>query len=219
MIGGILEIDPDEPWAREQFARLTDSNGGPPPRSQARGFFDRSRDAIGSVVVPTASWLYDFAGAYGPDVEILLFVLLALLVLNSPLTSMLVRGFSPRQSLSGRLKDFSIKEILSLINTHHLTGALKIRSSKRRGWIYFSRGEVCHCRSRREDGREALQKLLRCPSTGYFVFHEGKKTSERTVETPLSLILLELPERTDTSGGSSSLSKRSRMSELLESRD
>lgn len=214
LIGQILELDPDHGWANAQFMNLTEKRGGTTKSALRRRF-----EGIGTPVIeafqPVGAWFVDLSAGFREDVEMLMFVLLALLLLNSPFTHMLVRGFSPRQSLSGRLRDFSIKEVLSLINTHHLTGALRIKTGKRKGYIYFKKGEIYHCRSGRMIGREALQRLIRSSLGGYFVFKEGRRVSDATVETPLSLILLELPERKDENTAKNVLKKQTRIRSLL----
>lgn len=214
MLGRILELDPDNGWATAQFMTLTDARREK-TKSPMRRRFENIGTPVAQAFRPVFQRLIELSNTFEQDVEILLFVLLALLVFNSPFTHMLVRGFSPRQSLSGHLREFSIKEILSLINTHYRTGALMIKAGKRKGYIYFSKGEIYHCRSGRMEGREALQSLIRGSLSGYFVFKEGAKVSDATVETPLSLILLELPERKDQLTAKSMLKKQSRMRALL----
>lgn len=211
MIGKILEINPDNEWAKKTFLILTGEDTRKKPTTVTHALSERVVD--GWKVV--SHWVIMLTYGLQDKLEVMLFVLLALLVFNSPVTWAMVRGFSPRLALSGRLRDFSIKEILSLINTHHLTGVLNVKAGDRKGRVYFDRGEVYHCRSRGEEGREALQHLLRNSLSGHFTFREGVRTSEGTIETPLSLILLDLPERQDQITAQSVLQKQTRMKALL----
>jgi tetratricopeptide (TPR) repeat protein len=218
LIGEILEKDPDHVWAKSQFVALKEAQESTAGQVAANNGVRGAWEATKRFLAPSGGWFAIVAALFREHVEELLFILLALLVLNSPLTRTLVRGFSPQQSLVGRLHDFSIKEILSLINSHHRTGALKVNTDTRKGTVYFSRGEIYHCKAGRETGRAALQTLMRGSRGGYFMFRDGEETIDRTVDAPLSLILLELPERESHNTAQKIIQKQTRMRELLGSK-
>jgi tetratricopeptide (TPR) repeat protein len=213
----ILEIDPNNVWAKNQLARGVDD-----PQTSGDGwyglhlsawwaFIKRNASAAGSGVLSLTEVLRD-------HLDVLMTILLALIILGSPLTHMLVQGFSPRQSLSGRLEHFRLQELLTLINTHRRTGVLILRTPAATGKIYFDKGEVYHCKSGRTRGRAAVQNLLKSAAKGFFVFKDRVTSKDDTIDTPLSLILLGLPERVNAITSESILKKQkqqSRMSSLL----
>ena len=169
------------------------------------------------IAKPLGRAIVDVLSVLNDHIEILLYVLLALLVLFSPFTQMVIRGFSPRQSLTGQLSQFSIHEVLTLVNTHHRTGVLSIKTGSVRGQVYFSRGEIYHCKTKHQKGREGLQQLLTNAKDGFFVFKDKARTSDQTIDTPLSLILMELPERKGAITSQAILKKQqTKMKRMLE---
>jgi tetratricopeptide (TPR) repeat protein len=221
-LGEILQADPENAWARARFLELT---GGEPsteftptpslPTAAIRDAVKRVSSAVWRASVVVASVLGDHIG-------LLLGIFLALVLLNSPLTRALVRGAEPHQPLSGTLDKFSIQEVLMLINTHHRTGTLRVKSDTVNGRIYFNSGEIYHCRAKKLGGREALQHILKNAEQGRFTFAESRRSNETSIDTPLSLILLELPERKTSITSKSILEnqkKRSKMKTLLETKN
>lgn len=218
ILSRILEIDPDNGWARERFLALTED------------VQDRLKDwdvpgRLTSWWLPVKKNLHRAGDGLllifemlRSHLEVLLAILFTLVIFSSPLTHKLVRGFAPRQSLSGRLDHFSIQELLTLVNTHHRTGVLMLKTGAGRGKIFFDDGEIYHCKWGRARGREALQGLLKKADEGFFVFKDRVFSKEDTIDAPLSLILLELPERADSITSESILKKqkqRSKMKSLL----
>ncbi|MEJ2722070.1 MAG: DUF4388 domain-containing protein, partial [bacterium] len=131
--------------------------------------------------------------------------------------------FAPRQSLSGRLNQFNIQEILTMIQTQNRTGILKISASGATGRVFFNSGEVYHCTCRGEEGRKALQHLIDAARDGYFVFTNSRRSYPVSIDVPLSLILMDLPARhgggatkgLPKSPDTSPKKRQSRMKELL----
>jgi tetratricopeptide (TPR) repeat protein len=212
----ILELDPENQWAKEQFLALTE---GQPSGLRLEGWDISGRLVAWGVPLKQAlaragNGLLLLATVLADHIEVLLTILLALLVFSSPLTHLILRGFSPRQSLSGRLDHFSIHELLTLINTHHRSGELILKTPSGSGRVYFDGGEIYHCKSRGASGRTALQNLIRHSVDGFFLFKDGVSSKEDTIDTPLSLILLELPERVDSVTSQSILQKQKQQSKM-----
>ena len=217
-IGRILELEPDNTWAKEQFLALTENlysglKRWKVPERLSKWWVFAERHLL-------RAWngLTLLFEVFRSHINVLLAIALALLLLISPLTTTLVQGFSPRHPLSGRLGYFRLHELLTLMNTHGVNGVLILKTRATSGKIYFRKGEVYHCKSGRTDGRTAVQHLLKEPEGGSFVFRDGVTSREETVDTPLSLILLELPERTRAITSESIIKKqkqKSRMKELL----
>ena len=67
-------------------------------------------------------------------------------------------------------------------------------------------------------GRDALQYLLNNTQEGYFVFVESASSNQKTIDTPLSLILMELPERDERVAKNTIKKRRSKMKSLLGSK-
>ncbi|MDH3215720.1 MAG: tetratricopeptide repeat protein [Candidatus Krumholzibacteria bacterium] len=218
IIGRILELEPDHAWAKEQFLALTDTQRADRKPLTAFGkYFGKGWDVVTRIASATGVAILVVYPVLKKHYVAVLSLLLIILILYSPLTHVLIRGFSPRQSLAGRLGHFSIQEVLALVNTHQRTGVLSLSADSVKGRIYFDSGEIYHCSSRGVRGRGALQLLIREAQDGFFVFRDGVTSRETTIDTPLSLILLELPERVDTVTSKSILKKRqSKMRSMLE---
>lgn len=218
VLGRLLELDPENAWAKQQFLALTDNLtddsdkwGGP---NRASAWWHRTRQRLaqaGDSTLPIVE-------AFRDHVDVLLAILFALAIVNSPFSRAVAGRFSPRQSLSGRLDHFNVQELLTLLNTHRQTGVLVLGTPYGHGKVFFGDGEIYHCKSGRELGREALQGLLNRATEGSFLFREGAATKDRTIDAPLSLILLGLPGRVDAITSQSILKKQkqqSRMKSLL----
>ncbi len=151
--------------------------------------------------------------------RILLSAVLVILLFSSPLTRAIVRGLPRQAPLSGSLSRFSISEILTLVNSHARTGVLLIKSPAISGKIYFDNGEACHCVTKNLKGNEALRAILKRASSGTFYFRETKPATGRTIETPLSLIIMDLPDRRSMPAPEDRPKRtKSKIAELLESR-
>ncbi|MFQ5511733.1 MAG: DUF4388 domain-containing protein [Candidatus Krumholzibacteriia bacterium] len=209
----ILELDPDHEWARGHFDSLT-ASGEKKERSRVTSHLAAFGARISGVVRRIGRGALDLLRVLYRHLEFLLMILLVFFILNSPFTHMLVRGFSPRQSLAGQLGQFTIHEVLTLLNTHQSTGALRLKTPAIKGHIYFEDGEVYHCKCKRKTGRKALQQLLENAGEGFFVFTEAAGANQKTIDTPLSLILMELPERTQSVTSKSILQKKKRKSRM-----
>jgi tetratricopeptide (TPR) repeat protein len=216
-IARILEIDPNNVWAKNQLAR-----GGDGLQQSGDGWYGLHLEVWWAFIKRNASvaggWALSLIEILRDHLDVLMTILLGLIILGSPLTHMLVQGFSPRQSLSGRLEHFRLQELLTLINTHRRTGVLILRTPSATGKIYFDNGEVYHCKSGRTRGRAAVQNLLKSAAKGFFVFKDRVTSKDDTIDTPLSLILLGLPERATAITSESILKKQkqqSKMSSLL----
>jgi tetratricopeptide (TPR) repeat protein len=230
LVSQILELDPGNEWGQRYFLALTTGEDviarpqapdGPVLRFSGR--VERATHGVMGVVMGAVTAVF---GTLNRHLNILFYVLIALIIFGSPLTFMIIRGFSPRQSLSGRLNQFNIHEILTMIQTQNRTGILKISSSTTTGRIFFNSGEVYHCTSGSLEGRKALQHLIDKSADGYFVFTNSRRTFRATIDVPLSLILMDLPARSETnvskglpkSEEAAPVKKPSRMKELLDSK-
>ena len=223
LVSQILELDPGNEWGQRYFLALTTgeeviarpkTSDGPAVRVGA-GAERAWRAAAGAAVAVFK--------AMNRHLNVLLFVLIALIIFGSPLTFMLIRGFSPRQSLSGRLSQFNIHEILNMIQAQSRTGILKISSTSVNGRVFFKSGEVYHCTSGSMEGRKALGHLLDKARDGYFVFANSRHSTRKTIDVPLSLILMDLPETKVSKGLPESderapVKKQSRMKQMLEAK-
>ncbi len=217
-IARIIQIDPENVWAKSQLGQGANGSGKSVLGWDASKRLSAWWAFIKKYAAPSGNGLVSLTQALRGHLDILLTILLGLLVFTSPLTHMLVQGFSPRQSLSGRLEHFRLQELLTLINTHRRTGVLILRTPSASGKIYFDNGEVYHCKSGRTRGRAAVQTLLKSAAKGLFVFKDRVRSKDDTIDTPLSLILLGLPERVHTITSESILKKQkqqSKMSSLL----
>ncbi|MCZ6767594.1 MAG: DUF4388 domain-containing protein [bacterium] len=214
MIVQITEFEPEHAWANEQYERLTGKGGfgiGGIGSSSVGRFLGDVWNTSRSITVGVLS-------AWNQRLWVMVGILLALLILVSPLTRFIVGRLRPRVMLEGNLSHFSIQEVLGFINAHQATGELKIKSRTVSGSFYFANGEIYHCECGKEQGQSALKTLMKKAGNGLFVLRSTGRVAKQTINTPVSLILLDLPERRPTDLGKSSKKKTpSRMSALLKS--
>jgi tetratricopeptide (TPR) repeat protein len=223
LLGEILQADPDHEWARAEFARLSNpENSGENSGTEANhaGWQD-VRVFAGKV----AGVGRRVAGLAVEHIGELLLLLAVVLIFRSPLTRLISKAFRPRPLLSGRFPRFTLSEILILLNSEAHSGVLHVRGESCKGNIYVDKGEPCHCAVGKLYGVKAVHLLLENTAGGYFEFAEGSIPMDRTVETPLSVILMEHshggPEETAMRrfrADAKSKKQKSRMKELLESK-
>ncbi len=225
LLSKILARDPDHDWARQQFLMLTE--GGAQPGAPAMGGDDPNRfTAFVKAGAARVSGVADgVVHTLRRHLNVLLLALAVLVIFGSPLTYMIVRGFEPHQSLSGRLNQFKIRDVLTMINSQGRTGVLRIYADSGKGRVYFESGEVHHCTCGDTEGADALRKIVETASDGHFVFTKPPRSVPTTIETPLSIILVDLEEREKSinptnpqSPPTSTHKKKSKMKALLESK-
>ena len=235
LIRGVLADDPGNEWARSALADLSASAPPPAPRTGTDSTFagpgpiERAatgiRDAARAVSRRIARHIWVLAG-----------ILMAVVVFRSPLTRWMLRSFARTPVLGGHLDHFGLGEVLTMINSSPRPGVLHVKGPSCRGRIYFEAGEPCHCVAGKRAGEDALFYLLAHASSGRFAFTDGVVSARRTIESPLSLLLVEQARATATPSSGKSQKRgvtpsaerrnarsakgesRSRMRELLESR-
>jgi tetratricopeptide (TPR) repeat protein len=220
VLGQILQADPEHAWARSEFRRLRNLEDG--VEADRPGEDSLPADANGITAILTA--VGTAAGELGRRHLGAVLVLLATLVIfQSRLTRLIIRMLAPRPFLSGRFPRFTLTEVLVMLNSESHTGVLHVKGDSCRGKIYFENGEPCHCSVGKTQGVGALHHLMSNTATGHFEFSEGSIPLRRTIDTPLTVVLLEdSAGRSSLTGGrkkpASRKSKKakSRMKEMLE---
>jgi hypothetical protein len=222
VLGELLQVAPDHAWARAEYVRLSKLEDEPHNSGEiveesgwdAGKFLRAAVTVVVRVVRGTASLAQTHLSA-------LLLLITALAIFRSPLTKTIAKAFKRRSLLSGCFPRFTLSEILIMLNTESHSGVLQVKGSSCRGQIYIDKGEPCHCSVGKVDGVPALYILLGNTEKGFFEFDEGSLPMNQTIDTPLSVILMEYSD----GGPGSSRSRRkkpkkqkSRMKELLESK-
>ncbi len=224
ILGEVLQTVPDNTWAKTEFVRLSnlveESEGGTAAENEEAGFWNTVRNGLSFAarIGKTAT------GLVAAHLSALLLLITALVIFRSPFTQLIAKAFKPRYLLSGTFPRFTLSEILIMLNAESHSGVLRIKGESCRGKIYIDKGEPCHCSVGKLNGVYALYHLLGNSGGGFFEFGEGSIPLNRTIDTPLSVILME-----HSDGGPGSASKRrsrhnkakkqkSRMKELLESK-
>ncbi|MBI4719955.1 MAG: DUF4388 domain-containing protein [Chitinivibrionia bacterium] len=152
-------------------------------------------------------------------IELFLSAALVFLLFSSPVTRAILNRLPHRTPLSGSLSRFSIGEVLALVSSHARTGVLVVKGPAISGTIHFDCGEARHCETKNLKGHEALRAILKRASSGTFYFRETNPPRLRTIDTPLSLIIMDLSERASAPAPESAPKRpKSKVSELLESR-
>ena len=102
--------------------------------------------------------------------------------------------------LQGDLKEFSLSDIIQLVDLSKQTGAVHIAGEldekKVEGWIYFRSGVVISARFGRLPPEEALYTLFTLPA-GTFVFDEGVDLPPREINGSNEMLIMEGIRRVD----------------------
>ncbi len=106
------------------------------------------------------------------------------------------RGEGRAYPLQGNLNLIPILDIVSLLNSNLKTGWLEISGDRASGKIFFRRGEIIHASYRAESGREAFHSIMNF-DRGRYVFYNHLPKVKRTIDDPLSILLLSLKARNE----------------------
>jgi hypothetical protein len=105
--------------------------------------------------------------------------------------------------LQGDLSDFSLSDIIQLVDLSKQTGAVHIvgnlKGKEIEGWIYFRNGQVISARVGRLPAEEALYTLFALQS-GSFVFEEGVDLPPREITASNEVLIMEGVRRVDEWG-------------------
>ena len=221
VLGEILQNDPDHTWARAEFVRLSAAGKTIADTTGSRSAQDIAISAMSAVTAVALG-----AGRLAARHLSAILLLAAVIILfRSPLTRLITRWLAPRSFLSGRFPNFTLTEILITLNSESHTGILQVKGEGCRGKIYIENGEPCHCVVGKLQGVNALHHLISNTRDGSFEFADGSIPLSRTIDTPLSVVLVD-----QESGGPGRAAQRrkrveartkktkSKMKELLESK-
>lgn len=102
--------------------------------------------------------------------------------------------------LQGDLSEFSLPDIIQLVDLSKQTGAVHIAGEmggrKVEGWIYFRNGQVISARLGRLPPLEALYTLFTLPA-GSFIFEEGVDLPPREITVSNEALIIEGIRRVD----------------------
>ncbi len=102
--------------------------------------------------------------------------------------------------LQGDLSEFSLSDIIQLVDLSKQTGAVHIsgelEGKKIEGWIYFRNGVVISARFGRLLPQEALYTLFTLPS-GSFIFEEAADLPPREINASNEMLIMEGIRRVD----------------------
>jgi len=99
-------------------------------------------------------------------------------------------------AFDGDLKNFSLADILEMLQMGKRTGALSIRHGEEIGTLFFRKGELVHATHRNMTGEEAAYNLLGW-KTGRFRFDTTIYPTRRSIEISATNLILEAARRTD----------------------
>lgn len=223
VLAEILRLEPENAWARTELVRLGHHSG------PALDEHVEEREADTMALLDSAKAVLSAAGRLlDRHLAAVLALLAVVIIFRSPLTRGLVGIVSSRALLSGSLSRFDLHEVLLMLNAESHSGVLRIHGDGCRGKIYLDGGEPCHCAVGKLTGTEALAYLLAHTSKGHFEFKEVSLPLNRTIDTPLSILMVEqskvrlgAPADTKASPAPTPAKRKkpkSRMKELLESK-
>lgn len=88
-----------------------------------------------------------------------------------------------RATLAGSLADISIFDVVQLLETNHLTGALAVTRSDFNGKVYLNEGLVVNATVGATVGIDAFKKIIQEANNGYFTFDKSPVPFAREIET------------------------------------
>lgn len=112
-------------------------------------------------------------------------------------------GLKPTQSLTGKLTDFKLVEILQLLNINQKTGILTIYHDFIDGQIVFKSGEIKYALIQDLSGEEAIHKMIEWES-GTFIFELGEVDDDTNIYKPTMQLILDSCQIIDESSGQAS---------------
>lgn len=185
--GGLIQIFPENEWNRG-----LNEDSSAVYRAQTGTHDNTPKNAAGSSVMTRltrrgAALLERHLGS-------ILVALALLLLFRSPLVPLIAKAFSRRPALSGRFDTFGLAEILLMLNAENHTGVLTVHG-RRRGRIYVEKGEPRHASVGNLEGMEAMTYLFSHSANGGFAYESDTKSLTRTIDTPLSVLLMDLTNR------------------------
>ena len=221
MIMEILQEDPKNAWARAEFVRLSDEGMAPSDTTANAGVRELT-DTASRFVLKIGRGATDILRRH---LSAILVFIVALLVFRSPLTRVIAKWLTPQSFLSGRFPRFTLTEVLVMLNSESHTGVLQVKGEGCRGKIYIENGEPCHCMVGRLQGTKALHHLMDNTHEGSFEFVDGSIPLHRTIDTPLSVVLVDHSSggpgraaRKRAASEAAAKKPKSKMKELLESK-
>lgn len=102
------------------------------------------------------------------------------------------------QSIIGKLEDFSLIEILQMLNMNHKTGMLKVHHHNYKGEIAFYESKINWAHSNVADGEDAIKQMAFWKD-GFFIFEKDLIQSETNIEKPTMQLILDCCQNLDES--------------------
>ncbi|HWQ33026.1 MAG TPA: DUF4388 domain-containing protein [Blastocatellia bacterium] len=99
-------------------------------------------------------------------------------------------GASVRATLAGSLSDFSIFDVVQLLENNRLTGVLEIEKDENTGRIYFTDGLIVNAVFGGHTGMEAFKLLVQDANSGYFSFEKSQVGFERLIQASSNTSLI-----------------------------
>ena len=223
ILSRILERAPDDAWARAELARIGRATPAQEVTHEGAG-----EATAGALVARVAAALRTSGAALVavlraldlPGAAILLGLVFLLLARRAGLLRAAARRLERRPALAGSLDDFPLSEVLHVLTSEPHTGRLDVLDGVRRtGTVWIDAGEAVHAEAGGQAGHDAVLHLLKTAAHGRFAFHAGEPTDgERTIHTPIDLLLIEHARRSVGTRRRAPRRARSRVAELLERR-
>ncbi|MFN7949529.1 MAG: DUF4388 domain-containing protein [Blastocatellia bacterium] len=95
-----------------------------------------------------------------------------------------------RATLAGSLSDFSIFDVVQLLENNRLTGILDIEKDENTGRIYFTEGLIVNAVLGEQAGMEAFKLLVQDANSGYFSFEKSQVGFERVIQASSNTSLI-----------------------------
>jgi hypothetical protein len=95
-----------------------------------------------------------------------------------------------RAALAGCLADFSIFDVVQLLENNRLTGMLDIERDETTGRIYFTEGVIVNATFGEASGMEAFKHLVQDANSGYFSFDKSLVGFERVIQASSNTSLI-----------------------------
>lgn len=183
----LLVKEPSNRWAREKLEELnllSEKNKREETLSENNQKEEKDEKAGSSVSFPSINLKHAIVLLLAA-----LIIILAIFIRK--------RGEGKHYPLQGNLNLIPILDIVSLINSNLKTGWLEVSGERANGKIFFRRGEIIHASYRAHSGREAFHSIMNF-DRGRYVFYNHLPKVKRTIDDPLSILLLSLKARNES---------------------
>ncbi len=100
----------------------------------------------------------------------------------------------PTRGFVGLFSGLDLPNLIQMLAMNNFTGRVNIRHKEKSGELFFASGNVVHASAEREEGVDALEKMLAW-TEGEVLLDPGSSSSKSTIEIPWHALLIQAMAR------------------------